>query len=172
MWMVSGLWQNRQLEGAPADGQAVVAGGDGVPLAPLPDKHAMVGKGGLGRFEHTPDAGVRKIIAGSFGIVAQREVRNGELHFLGQFQQQPPGDAVLGADVRMDKGIGLDPVDVPQKQPQHLFGEGAILPNDKGLQQPVEIAQVDREAGDRRHMAVEDLQRVHGFEQVLRRFKL
>lgn len=93
-------------------------------------------------------------------------------HFLGQFQQQPPGDAVLGADVRMDKGIGLDPVDVPQKQPQHLFGEGAILPNDKGLQQPVEIAQVDREAGDRRHMAVEDLQRVHGFEQVLRRFEL
>ena len=72
----------------------------------------------------------------------------------------------------MDKGVRLDAVDVAQEQSQHLFGIGAVLLDDEGLQQLVQIAEIHREGGDGRDVAVEDLQHVYGFEQILRRLQI
>ena len=163
--------QSRQGIAAASDGQSVIAGGDGIALAPLLNEHAVVGKGGLGGPEHTFDAGEGKVVAGLLGVVAQGEVRHGELHLLSQLQQEARGDAVLGADVRVDEGVGLHAVDVSQEEAQHLLGEGAVLSDHEGLQQLVQVAEVDREGGDGRDVAVEDFEGVDRLEQILRRIE-
>ena len=131
----------------------------------------MVGKGGLGGLQHAPDAGEGEIVARQFRVIAQRQVGDRKLHLLGQLQQQPARHTVFGADVGVDEGIGLHAVDVAQEQAEHLLGEGAVLPDDEGLEQLVEVAEVDREGRDRRNVAVEDLQRVHRLKQILRRLE-
>ena len=132
----------------------------------------MIGKGGLGRFEHAFDACQGKIVAGLFGVIAQRQIGYGQLHLLGELQQDTSGNAVLRADIGMDEGIGLDTVDIAQEQAQQLLGVGAVFLDDEGLQQLIQITQVHRIGGDGGHVAVEDLQHVHGLQQIGGRLQL
>ena len=156
---------------AARDVQAVIAGGDGIALAPLLDEHAVICKGGLGGLEHAADAGKGKVLAGALGIVFEGDVRHRKLHLLSEFQQEASGNAVLRADVGMDKGVGLHPVDVPQEEAQHLLGVGTVFLDHKGLQQLVQIPQIHGEGRDGGHVAVEDLQHVHRLEQIPGRVK-
>ena len=132
----------------------------------------MVGKGGFGRFEHAPHAGEGKIVTRLLRVIAQREIRDRKLHLFGQFQQKAGGDAVFRPDICVHKRVGLNTVDVAQEETKDLFGIGAVFLYNKGLKQPVEITEIDREAGDGRDMAVEDLQYIHRFKQVFRRLEL
>ena len=132
----------------------------------------MIGKRGLGGFEHTLNAGQGKVVAGLLRVIAQRQVGDGKLHLLRQLQQNPGGNAVLGADVRVDEGVGLYPVNIAQEEAKHLLGKGPVLLDDKRLQQFVQIAQVHGEGGDGGNMAVENLQHVQRLQQILRRLQL
>ena len=158
-----------QREAAAADGQAVIAGSDGVLIAPFLHEHAMVGKGGFGGFQHALDAGQGEIVAGPIRVVPQGQVGDRQLHFFGQFQQKAARHGILQPDVGVHEGIRLHPVNIAQEQPQHLLGIGPVLPQHKGLQQLVQITQVNGIGGNGRHVAVEDFQYVHGFQQVLGR---
>ena len=123
-------------------------------------------------FKHAADAGEGKVVAGLLRVIAQRQVRYGQLHLLGELQQDARGDAVLGADVHMDKGVRLDAVDVAQEQAQHLLGKSAVLLDDEGLQQLVQITEIHREGCDGGDVAVENLQHVYCFQQVFRRLQI
>ena len=155
--------ETRQCESAAAYLQAIVAGGNRIIVAPFLAEHAVIGKGRLCSLHHALDRKLHEFFRSDIRVIFDGEIRNCQLHLLGEFQHDSAGQRVLGAEVCMNEGVVQGAVDVQKEEPQLFLCLFIACRLNKWFQQIVPVAQVYREGGYGRYIVIHDQKRVQCF---------
>ena len=129
----------------------------------------MAAQGRVGAGQGTADGRLREGVGGDLGVVLQREVGDGVLHLGEHLQQQAARPGGRRAQVGVAEGVGDGAVQIVEEEaqlPARLLVAPAVQ---EGVDEGVQIAQVHREVGDGRHMAVERHQGKEQLVQILGR---